>query len=125
MGTVLSSARSPAKEIAEAGGGEAAVIDAPVARRAALGGGEVVESSNGGGGGDASVEAAPRKGLIGHTPPRRGGAILEMLSIALSGLKNAGAMTHALYMKEAAGVLLQVVNAIQVSSPSKMGLRGD
>ncbi|KAF4584557.1 hypothetical protein EYR40_004555 [Pleurotus pulmonarius] len=108
MGAVSSSGRSPVSEVAEAGGGEAAVIDAPVDRRAALGGGEVVESSNGG-----VVEAAPRKGLIGHAPPRRGGAILEMLSIALNGLKNAGAMTHALYMKEAAGVLLQVVNTIQ------------
>ncbi|KAL4251016.1 hypothetical protein AB1N83_013749 [Pleurotus pulmonarius] len=113
MGAFLSSGRSPVSEVAEAGGGEAAVIDAPVDRRAALGGGEVVESSNGSvaAGGDTS-----RTGLIGSvrpTPSRGGGLFLDTSDILLNGLKNAGAITQVPYMKEAAGVLLQVVNTIQ------------
>ncbi len=125
MGAVSSSGRSPVSEVAEAGGGEAAVIDAPVARRAALGGGEVVESSDGSvaGSGDTS-----RTGLIGSvrpTPSRGGGLFLDASDILLNGLKNAGAITQVPYMKEAAGVLLQVVNTIQVSRTSKVGLRDD
>ncbi|KAJ8703304.1 hypothetical protein PTI98_001939 [Pleurotus ostreatus] len=114
MGTASSSARSSV-EVAEAGGGEAAVISPPVAQQPSLyGGGDDVESSNG----SAAAAAGDtlRTGRIGGvrpTPQRKGGPVLDVLDIWLNALKNAGAITQLPYMKEAAGVLLQVVNAIQ------------
>ncbi|KAF9491630.1 hypothetical protein BDN71DRAFT_1510220 [Pleurotus eryngii] len=88
-------------------GGPAVVVGAPDNGQSPRCGREVVESGGG------TPNRTSTIGSVREVPPRSGGLFLDGMDIVLNFLKNGGAAAPLPYVKETAGVLLQILNSIQ------------